>query len=357
MHTLVITKSDLRQILERVGLDTLMDEMIRRLTHALKGFDERHSTIKPRDGFQYTYPHPGVIEWMPSMRNQETITVKMVAYNPKNPERENLPTILSSASLYDAQTGSLRCLCDATFLTALRTGAASAIASQHLAREDAHILGMIGCGAQAVSQIHALSRCFPLREILVFDVAAAQCHSLPQRLAPLGLAVRVADVETVVQHADILCTATSVAIGEGPVFPPTEVKPWLHINAIGSDLPGKTELPLALLQKAFVCPDFPAQAKVEGECQQLADAAVGASLVDVVKQPEEFASLRTSLSIFDSTGYALEDQIALEMLHHYAQADQLGTPMHIEALTEDVYNPYSLLASPAPLQAKALTVK
>ena len=96
--------------------------------------------------------------------------VKMVSYNPINPMRFELPTIVSTMNMYDLKTGNLRALCDGTHLTAVRTGAASAIASELLAHPDSSVIGLIGCGAQAVTQLHALSRCFHIDEVLAFDI-------------------------------------------------------------------------------------------------------------------------------------------------------------------------------------------
>jgi ornithine cyclodeaminase len=343
MKTKVITKSDLQQILSHLGLDRLMDELIDRLTLALARFDDSQTLIKKRDGFAYDQPHPGVLEWMPCMQSQGRVTLKMVAYNPKNPQLEQLPTILSSMSLYDARNGRLLCLVDGTLPTALRTGAASAIASRVLARADAQCLGMIGCGAQAVTQIHALSRIFDLSCIKVYDINSQNTESLNQRLAHLGIRVIPSPLHQLVESADILCTATSVEVQAGPIFADGRLKPWLHINAIGSDLPGKTELPLSVLKRAFVCPDFIEQARVEGECQQLDAADIDASLVDLVKQPEHYRAVQEQLSVFDSTGYAIEDQVVMELLYDYANSLNLGTELAIESYTEDVFDPYAVL--------------
>lgn len=342
MSTKVITKSDLQQILQRIGLNPLMDELIERLTLAFRLFNEDQTIVKKRDGYEYTRPYPGVFEWMPCMQREERVTVKMVAYNPKNPRIEQLPTILSSVSMYDACNGRLLCLVDGTLLTALRTGAASGIASRILAKEDSTSLGMIGCGAQAVTQIHAHCRIFDLKEILVYDTDSQNMNTLNQRLEHLGIEVIPSSLQQVVETVDILCTATSVDINAGPVFKYLNVKPWLHINSIGSDLPGKTELPIDLLKGAFVCPDFLEQAKVEGECQQLEDCDIDESLVEIVKNPEAFRVVRDRLSVFDSTGYALEDQVAMELLHDYAQQLNLGTEITIETNMDDVYDPYAV---------------
>jgi L-lysine cyclodeaminase len=119
------------------------------------------------------------------------------------------------------------------------------------------------------------------------------------------------------------------------------MKPSVHVNAVGSDLPGKTELPLALLQRSLVCPDLRVQAVVEGECQQLVDAEIGPELHEVVQQPERFADWRSRSTVFDSTGFALEDQVVTELLLGHAQRLGIGTRLSLEMLSGDALDPYS----------------
>ncbi|NDJ60670.1 MAG: ornithine cyclodeaminase family protein, partial [Chloroflexi bacterium] len=119
--------------------------------------------------------------------------------------------------------------------------------------------------------------------------------------------------------------------------------PWLHINAVGSDFPGKFEIPVALLERAFVSPDFPLQALAEGECQQLSREQVGPPLFELVRHPEAHHPVREQLSVFDSTGWALEDQVSLEMMLNYARELGVGTEIEIESAFADPLNPYGFL--------------
>lgn len=272
MNTLIINRHDIRRLVDSIGLDTLMAEMITRLKTSFANVHTGDISTPARSGFSYHRPQLGLVKWMPAMQTEGPVCVKMVDYHPSNPSTLNLPTILSTTSLYDTRTGHLLGLADATFLTALRTGAASAVATSWLALEDSKVLGLIGCGAQAVTQAHAIPLALPeLQEILFFDTDDATMASLPERLAPLGInaSAKAATLDELVPNADIICTATSVDVAGGPVFPDGKEKSWLHINAVGSDFPGKTEVPLALLRRAIVCPDFKEQAIAEGECQQL----------------------------------------------------------------------------------------
>lgn len=352
MQTLVIDRHDIRRLVEHVGLDVLMREMISRLKTSFASVHGGEVNTPTRSGFSYHRPTLGLVEWMPAMRSAGPVCVKMVGYHPSNPSVLNLPTILSTVSLYDTRNGHLIGLADATFLTALRTGAASAVASAWLAKSDSEVLGLVGAGAQAVTQAHAISLELPsIKEVLFYDTDESVMASYPNRMAALNLPLtfREAGLEEIVSQADILCTATSVDVGGGPVFPEGHEKPWLHVNAVGSDFPGKTEVPIGLLRRAFVCPDFKGQAMVEGECQQLRPDEIGTDLALVAENPCAFAQCQNELSVFDSTGWAVEDLSAMEMLLEYAKEFQLGQRVELESISDDPMNPYQL-AEPSSSQ-------
>lgn len=341
MHTLVLTGDDIQHLARHVGLDALMDEMIARLDAALRAYSPTATTILPRRGFVYDQPAMGLLEWMPCMSDGH-VNIKVVGYHPKNVRRNGLPTILATVSEYDTATGHLTCLMDGTLLTALRTGAASAVASRVMARPDARTLGLIGAGAQAVTQLHALARTFDLDEVLICDADPKAEASFAERTATVAdyLPIRVTPLDEIVQEADVICTATSIDVGEGPLFNDIEPKPWAHFNAVGSDFPGKTELPLSLLRRSFVCPDSPEQAVHEGECQQLNASSIGPSLHELMQHPDQYAHVSRGLSVFDSTGWALEDHVAMNLFKEYAAALGLGTNVAIEAIQDDAQNPY-----------------
>ena len=343
MDTRVVTGDDIGELIARVGLDPLMGLMIERLQKACAEYDPEVDRVRERDGFHYHIPDLGLLEWMPSMRVGQRVTVKMVGYHPHNPDKYHLPTILSTVSVYDPRNGHMTGLVDGTFLTALRTGAASVVASRVLARPDSSVVGIIGCGAQAVTQLHGLFLEYPIRRVLINDIDPAAEASLADRLAPVlsdGIDIRSAPLDLMVQDADILVTATSEEPGKPPLFDQLQNHPWLHINAIGSDFSGKAELPLGLLQEALVIPDDHAQARREGECQRLTDDQVGPELWHLVQHADEFKPFRDRLTVFDSTGWSLEDQIAGQMLIELADEYDLGQRLRLERVTRDPLNPY-----------------
>ena len=344
--SLILSNNDVQKIINQCGLDSLMDELIGRTKSAIKNFDPAKTVIPIRSGFNYEKPQTGLVEWMPLYEREKNVTIKVVGYHPSNPTVNNLPTILSTVSIYDTATGHLLGLMDGVLLTALRTGAASAIASKILGHPNSEVLGLIGCGAQAVTQLHALSRIFDFKKVLVYDIDVNAALSFRRRCEVLDIPATIvlSDINEIVSESDIICTATSIEVGKGPLFQNLSTKPHLHINAVGSDFPGKTELPIDLLKNSFVCPDFLDQAVIEGECQQLAKNQIGDDLVKVVQQLSDYAFLQNKLTVFDSTGWALEDHIAMQLFMEHAHKLGLGQEIEIENISSDVKNPYQFLS-------------
>jgi len=346
-QTLFLSSNDISGIIQRVGPDALMDTLISRLKKAFQSSSNGSWEIPARDGFHYKAPYPGLIEWMPLMHRGDSVMMKLVGYHPNNPSQHQVPTILSTLALFDVSTGQLKVLADGTLLTALRTGAASAVASRVLASPESKSLGLIGAGAQAMSQLHAISRLFPIERVLVHDIDQTVAASFEDRISVLdfkSLSCEVVPINQLAAESDIICTATSVEIDGGPVFPGSApIKPHLHINAVGSDLPGKTEIPLSHLRQSFVCPDFCAQAIVEGECQQLNQDEIGPELGEVLNSPSQYRHQSSNLTVFDSTGFALEDFVALEYALEVATEIGVGSPLQMECGQGDPHNPYEFL--------------
>jgi len=343
--TLVLSGNDVNDIVDKFGLNELMDLLILNLTEAIDSFNDKHTKIPIRSGFNYEGKNPGLVEWMPLHKKGEEVIIKVVGYHPRNPEVHKLPTILSTISSYDTLTGHLKGLVDGVLLTALRTGATSAVASKIMADPSSSVLGLIGCGAQAVTQLHALSRIFDFKRILINDIDQEAISSFKSRCEMLEIDAEImkATVEVIMKESDIVCTSTSIAVGRGPLFNNLATNPKLHINAVGSDFPGKVELPLSLLKRSLVVPDFLEQALIEGECQQLDTSQIGPDLVQLIQNNQNFEDVRNQLTVFDSTGWALEDQVVMDLFLELAEKFSVGKELEIENTSEDAKNPYHFL--------------
>lgn len=340
--TRIFGTDDIRRATDVIGLDTIMDQIIGRLHSAFETYDPENIEVPARSGFHYDSPQTGLIEWMPVMARGEHALMKLVCYHPMNPAQSGLPTILSNFALIDTATGHMIAISDGTFLTALRTGAASAIATRALASTDGGAVGMVGCGAQAISQLHALSRVFSIELVLFWDIDPQARRTFPDRVSdwlPRGTRLVETPTDLIVPNVDVLCTATSIAVGEGPLFEHGITRDALHINAVGSDFPGKVEIPRALLDNSVVIPDFAEQALAEGECQQLDNNQLGPELYEIL-QGDGTGPLRGVRTVFDSTGWALEDLVAMEALVEWSEELGLGSEIQLESIPPDPKNPY-----------------
>jgi ornithine cyclodeaminase/alanine dehydrogenase-like protein (mu-crystallin family) len=346
--TWILGTEGIAAVVREVGLDGLFDELIERLRDAFDRHDPEQMATFDRTGFHYTKPDLGLVEWMPAMDLGRLVSIKTVGYHPSNPVERATPSVLATTTLHDTSTGRLLALCEATFLTALRTGAASAVATDVLARTDASTLGMVGCGAQAVTQIHAISRVRPIERVLAFDTQPEVAATLAQRLAGLDHlnieTVDGADLTRLAAESDIICTATTVGIGDPPVLPELEHRPWVHINAVGADFAGKLELDRSWLRDALVCPDVIEQCLIEGECQQLDRNEIGPDLVTLVQQQDAWATHhRDRPTVFDSTGWALQDLVAAEMMLDHACRLGEGLEIELQPSPADPYDPYEFV--------------
>lgn len=346
-NTLILTGQHVIDIVERFGLDPLMDLLIERLTISIAEYQPNKVEIPVRSGFNYLSENPGLIEWMPLHCKDREVVIKVVGYHPKNPATFSLPTILSSIYAYDTGSGHLKGIADGVLLTALRTGAASAVASRYMANPHSTVLGLIGCGAQSVTQLHALSREFSFKQVLIYDKDEDVMQSFSDRISMLRLSLDIipADMEQIMLSSDIVCTGTSIGVGEGPLFTNIQSNPQIHINAIGSDFPGKIELPPDLLRQSLVCPDFLEQALIEGECQQLRPEEIGPDLVTIVQNYHAYPDILNRRSVFDSTGWALEDQVVMQLFMELAEKFNIGLELALENISEDAKNPYHFLYS------------
>jgi len=261
----------------------------------------------------------GVIELMPAS-DSETYGFKYVNGHPSNPGR-GFQTVTAFGVLADVDTGYPTFLAEMTILTALRTAATSAMAAKRLARSDARVLALIGSGSQAEFQALAMRASLGIGTLRVYDVDPRATGKLVRNLGPLGFDITVcASPLEAADGADVITTCTADK-QNAIVLPDEAVRPGVHVNAIGGDCPGKTELDPATLRRADVFVEYPEQTRVEGEIQhQAADFAV-TELWEVVAGRLPGRTSDEQITIFDSVGFAIEDVCALK----YLRDDVVGT--------------------------------
>ena len=333
----VLTARDVAEIVQQVGMDRFVDGLIDRLEAAFKRW--RQLKVTPRVSFHYPQ---GVMEAMPA-GDDKWYAVKVVNGHPSNPAR-GLQTVVAVALLADVETGYPLMFTDATLLTSLRTGAASALATKYLARGDSETLGIIGAGAQSEFLVYAVTRVARgVGKVLAYDVDSNAMEKFSRNMSRLGYqAVKMGSPREVAERADILVTATA-SPGRKKVVQKAWVKPGTHINAVGGDAPGKTELDPDLVKSSKLVVELLEQALVEGEAQNVGESHVYAELWEIVAGAKPGRTSPHEVTIFDSVGIAVEDFAALTYLYALTQRLDVGTTLEVLPQPQNPKDLFSLL--------------
>lgn len=259
-----------------------------------------------------THSSDGVIELMPAS-DGHFYGFKYVNGHPANPRRGKL-TVTAFGVLSDVGSGYPLLIAEMTLLTALRTAATSAMAARALARRGSHVLALVGAGAQSEFQALAMRALVGIDTVRVYDPDPAAVDKFLHNAVGFGLRiVRTPSVAEAVRGADIVTTATAVK-GRAAVIAPEMIRPGMHINAIGGDCPGKTELHPDVLRLGQVFVEFPAQTRIEGEIQQMPAHFPVTELWDVLAGNRPGRTTDADITIFDSVGFAIEDFAALRLV-------------------------------------------
>jgi ornithine cyclodeaminase len=297
----------------------------------------------------------GVIELMPTSDGQ-MYSFKYVNGHPKNTDA-GLLTVTAFGVLADVDTGYPLLLSELTVTTALRTAAMSALAAQHMARPDSRVMALIGNGAQSEFQAIAFAHMLGIQEFRLYDVDPLATDKLARNLATLGLHfTRCASIAEAVQGADIVTTVTADKRC-ATILTPEMIAPGMHLNAVGGDCPGKTELHADILRRpdARVVVEYEAQSRVEGEIQQMpADFAV-TEFARVVSGEVAGRASADDVTIFDSVGFALEDYAALRYLYQLQTAHHAASRIDLIPTLSNPKNLFDLLAAPSPTATTDMT--
>ena len=267
------------------------------------------------------YPD-GVIELMP-ISDRELYAFKYVNRHPNNPRRGR-QTVVAIGMLAEVDSGYPLLLSEMTVLTALRTAATSALVARLCARSDSRRLALIGAGSQAEFQALALAGVLPIVELRCFDVRREAVAKLRRNLSGSRLeVVACASVDEAVAEADVVTTVTA-ARRHQIVLNVAQLRPGMHINAVGGDCPGKTELDPEILNTARVIVEYEPQTRVEGELQLLPRDTPVTELWELICGRASGREDDNEVTLFDSVGFALEDYSALRYVRDRANALGLG---------------------------------
>lgn len=275
----------------------------------------------------------GVIELMPTS-DGETYGFKYVNGHPAN-MKKGLQTVTAFGLLADVATGYPLMLSEMTILTALRTAATSAMAAKWLAPKGATTMAMIGNGAQAEFQALAFKAICGITEVRLYDIDPAATRKCATNLAGRGLTVvSCTSPEEAILGAQIITTCTADK-QLATILSDNMVGAGVHINAVGGDCPGKTELHHDILLRAQIFVEYPPQTRIEGEIQQLPEDHPVTELWQVITGSDQGRRDAREITLFDSVGFAIEDFSALRYVHSKLRATGLFAELDMIADPDD----------------------
>ncbi|UWR46728.1 ornithine cyclodeaminase [Phaeobacter inhibens] len=321
-----VSVDNMMRLIHHVGIDTVMKDLATYIEEDFKRWELFDKT--PRVA---SHSDVGVIELMPTS-DGEAYGFKYVNGHPKNTS-EGLQTVTAFGLLADVYTGYPVLLTEMTILTALRTAATSAMVAKHLAPKGATTMAMIGNGAQSEFQSLAMQAICGLKYVRLYDVDPAATAKCAANLKTSGLDVVACKTpEEAIEGAQILTTCTADKQC-ATILTDNMVGSGVHINAIGGDCPGKTELAPGILSRSDVFVEFPPQTRIEGEIQQMPEDFEVTELWQVILGQKPGRRDDKQITLFDSVGFAIEDFSALRYIRDrikdtdfFLELDMLADP-------------------------------
>lgn len=309
-----------------------METIIRGVAHAIEEDFKRWEDFEKQPRVP-SHSERGVIELMPTS-DGETYGFKYVNGHPLNHELGK-QTVTGFGLLADVETGYPQFLSEMTILTAIRTAAMSALAAKYLARDNAQTMAMIGTGCQAEFQAHAFHALLGIKDLRIYDIDPAAMDKFEANMAGKGFAIhRCKDSHEAVKRADIITTCTADK-KKAKILTENMVGQGVHINAIGGDCPGKTELEQSILMRADIFVEYPEQTWIEGEIQQLDQTHPITELWQVMTGEAEGRKNDGQITIFDSVGFAIEDFSALRYIRAITENTEFAEDLDLLALPEN----------------------
>ncbi len=334
---MIVDTPTLATLLQRVGVETFLAELADRIEADFARWPAFEKSARLA-----AHSPVGVVELMPTT-DGEWFSFKLVNGHPGNPA-QGLLTVTAVGMLADVATGYPRLVSEMTVLTALRTAATSAFAARLLANPGARTMALIGTGAQGEFQALAFKACLGIRTIRHFDTDVAATRKFEANLAGAGLElVRCGGVAEAVAGAEIITTATAVKAAQR-VLSDELVGSSVHINAIGGDCPGKTELDARTLARARIFVEYLPQTLIEGDIQALGAAAHATELWQVVTGEAPGRTAPGEITVFDSVGFAIEDFSSLRYVYDKARALGLGAEVPLVPTPRDPKDLYGHVA-------------
>lgn len=303
-----VSVAHMMELVHHIGVETMLSE----LTQAVEA-DFLRWPLFDKTARVASHSDIGVIELMPTS-DGETYGFKYVNGHPGN-TRSGLQTVTAFGLLADVKTGYPVLLSEMTILTALRTAATSAMAAKWLAPKGAKTMALIGNGAQAEFQALAFKAVCGITDLRLYDIDPAATEKCAANLARFGFTItKCARAEEATLGAQIITTCTADK-QYATILTDNMVGSGVHINAVGGDCPGKTELHRDILTRSDIFVEYPPQTRIEGEIQQLSEDHPVIELWEVISGQAEGRRSANQITLFDSVGFAIEDFSALRYVH------------------------------------------
>jgi alanine dehydrogenase len=329
MKTLVLSEEDMKKVLS-------LEEVIDAVESAFRMRGSGHAQMPPKQ-YLFMKKFNGDLRTMPAyLEENDTVAVKVVNSHPENPKKHGLPTVMATIILVDPRTGAPEAIMGGTWVTALRTGAAGAIAAKYLANPKPKTVGIVGAGTQARTQLMGLELVFEtIKEVRVWDrtekasVKYAEEMGIKYNQASI---FSVKDIAKAVQGADIIVTATP---SRKPLVSAEWVDDGTHINCIGADAPGKQELDPAVLVKSKIVIDDWSQSCHGGEINvPLAEGIITkediwGDICEIVAGLKRGRTSPEEITVFTSTGLAIQDAATAKIAYERALKQKIGEQIDI----------------------------
>lgn len=331
-----VSVDHMMKLVVKIGIETVLTDLAAYIEEDIKRWESFDKT--PRIA---AHSVDGVIELMPAS-DGSLYAFKYVNGHPKN-TREGRQTVTAFGLLADVGTGYPTLLSEMTILTALRTAATSAVVAKYLAPKGADCMAVIGNGAQSEFQAIAFKALLGVKKLRLYDVDHAATEKCMRNLAGLGFdLVPCTTIEDAVQGAAIVTTATADK-QNATILTDNMVGAGIHINAIGGDCPGKTELHRDILLRSDIFVEYTPQTRIEGEIQQLPKNHRVTELWQVMTGQAEGRKSARQITLFDSVGFAIEDFSALRYVRDQLQRTRLYQELDLLADPDDPHDLFGMI--------------
>ena len=324
--TLILNKADVASVLDMKDCMVVVEQAFAELSDGT-------AVLPLRIGIT---PPEGLSLYMPAyLKKMEALACKVVTVYKNNPLKHNLPTTIGKVLLQDPVTGDVICIMNGGYLTAVRTGAASGVATKYLARNDKQqVAGILGAGVQAKMQLWAVCEARNISKAFVYDISDTAADAFIAEMGKkLNLEIIKAKTEDELLRADIICTATS---SPSPLFDGNKVREGIHINGIGSHSPTARELDSAIVKRSkFIGDSREACFKEAGDIMipvnagEIPESHFYAELGEIITGKKQGRINDKEITLFKSNGLAIQDAAAAKLVYEKAVKAGIGIQVEI----------------------------